>query len=385
MSEYQYYEFRAVDRLLTREEMSTLSGLSSRATVTPSSFINVYNFGDFRGDPRDLMGRCFDVFVYMTNWGTRWLMLRVPSQLLDDQGARAYEAGDVLSVERAAGDHTLLSFCYEGEGGGWEQGEGWLPSLLPVRAALMAGDERALYLGWLLGVQLGTVDDETLEPAPPPGLADLDDALEQLVDFLCLDDALVVAAGEGSDARPTRSLATEDVAGWLDTLPGEEKDSLLAALITAETPTLALELRRRAATACRSVVPANAGDRRSVAELRERADALRAGWSAEAAHNEAVERARLELEAAERRRQRILAMRGKASVLWRKVEQQIARRQARSYDAAVSTLCDLRDLAALEGTTAEYRDKLSALCGAQRKKTTLIDRLRAAGLLDAEG
>ncbi len=37
MSEYQYYEFAAIDRPLTREQMSRLRALSTRATITPNS------------------------------------------------------------------------------------------------------------------------------------------------------------------------------------------------------------------------------------------------------------------------------------------------------------------------------------------------------------
>ena len=45
MSEYQYYEFQAVDRPLTQEQMGELRAYSSRAQITPSSFVNVYNWG----------------------------------------------------------------------------------------------------------------------------------------------------------------------------------------------------------------------------------------------------------------------------------------------------------------------------------------------------
>ena len=47
MSEYQYYEFAAIDRPLTREQMTQLRALSSRATITPTRFCNIYNWGDY--------------------------------------------------------------------------------------------------------------------------------------------------------------------------------------------------------------------------------------------------------------------------------------------------------------------------------------------------
>ena len=40
MSEYQYYAFQAIDRPLSAHEMKRLRGISSRAEITPVSFIN---------------------------------------------------------------------------------------------------------------------------------------------------------------------------------------------------------------------------------------------------------------------------------------------------------------------------------------------------------
>ena len=52
MSEYQYYEFRAVDRPLDDRQMREQRAVSSRAVITPTSFTNEYNWGDFKGSPR---------------------------------------------------------------------------------------------------------------------------------------------------------------------------------------------------------------------------------------------------------------------------------------------------------------------------------------------
>jgi arylsulfatase A-like enzyme len=71
MSEYQYYEFRAVDRPLTRKEQEELRALSTRATISATLFQNHYEWGDFKGNPARLMERYFDAFLYFANWGTR--------------------------------------------------------------------------------------------------------------------------------------------------------------------------------------------------------------------------------------------------------------------------------------------------------------------------
>ena len=44
MSGYQYYEFRAIDRPLSQRELTELRALSSRAQITPVSFINTYEW-----------------------------------------------------------------------------------------------------------------------------------------------------------------------------------------------------------------------------------------------------------------------------------------------------------------------------------------------------
>ena len=88
MSEYQYYEFRAIDRPLGKKEMEELRRLSTRAEITPTSFTNTYHWGDFRGDPKTLMYQYFDVFVYVANWGSHDLMFRVPEHALDAEAGR---------------------------------------------------------------------------------------------------------------------------------------------------------------------------------------------------------------------------------------------------------------------------------------------------------
>jgi hypothetical protein len=77
MSEYQYYEFLAVDRPLTVAEQAEVRELSTRARITSTSFTNEYHWGDFRGDPRALMRRYYDAHLYLANWGTHQIMLRL--------------------------------------------------------------------------------------------------------------------------------------------------------------------------------------------------------------------------------------------------------------------------------------------------------------------
>ena len=83
MSEYQYYEFQAIDRPLTEKEMGELRSYSTRARITATSFVNEYSWGNFKGDEDAWMEKYFDAFLYCANWGTHILKLRLPSRLLD--------------------------------------------------------------------------------------------------------------------------------------------------------------------------------------------------------------------------------------------------------------------------------------------------------------
>jgi hypothetical protein len=94
LSEYQYYEFLAIDEALDARQMRELRALSTRARITPTGFVNTYHWGDFKGDPRVLMERYFDAFLYLANWGTRLIMIRLPSSLLDLQMAGRHCRGD---------------------------------------------------------------------------------------------------------------------------------------------------------------------------------------------------------------------------------------------------------------------------------------------------
>jgi hypothetical protein len=90
MSEYQYYEFQAIDRPLTDREMRELRAYSTRARITPTSFVNDYEWGDFKGNADDWMEKYFDAFLYVANWGTHVFKVRLPVRLLDVKTARMH-------------------------------------------------------------------------------------------------------------------------------------------------------------------------------------------------------------------------------------------------------------------------------------------------------
>jgi hypothetical protein len=90
MSEFQYYEFVAVDRPLSLAVQRKLRVITSRATISAHRLVKTYDWGDFKGDPHALVTQHVDAFLCYTNWGTRQLMLRVPVAKLDAKIALQY-------------------------------------------------------------------------------------------------------------------------------------------------------------------------------------------------------------------------------------------------------------------------------------------------------
>ena len=89
MSEYQYYEFQAIDRPLDASAQQALRNLSTRARITATSFTNSYEWGDFKGNPDTLMDNWFDLHLYLANWGSRRLMIRLPKRFVDQMEVSA--------------------------------------------------------------------------------------------------------------------------------------------------------------------------------------------------------------------------------------------------------------------------------------------------------
>jgi hypothetical protein len=149
MSEYQYYEFLAIDNPLTEQQQRELRELSTRAQITATSFVNEYHWDDFRGNPQTLMARYFDAFLYLANWGTRHVMIKLPESLLDLAVAKQYCPGDATCAW-AADSKVILSLYSDDEPDDyWDDPGTGLASIAPARAELASGDTRLLYLAWL--------------------------------------------------------------------------------------------------------------------------------------------------------------------------------------------------------------------------------------------
>ena len=382
MSEYQYYEFLAVDQPLDARQLKEMRALSTRARITPTSFVNTYHWGDFKEDPRALMARYFDAFLYLANWGTRRLMIRLPSSLLGLQTARRYCASE-SACAWAAEDKVIVELNTEEAEGYWEQdGEASLTSIVPVRSELATDDRRLLYLAWLLSVEAGELANDELEPAVPPGLARLSASLYSLVEFLRLDEDLLAVAAEASEPLSTIEPSTAELTHWVTRLPEQEKDTLLARLADGD-PHLRMELSRRFRG---ETHPAPDGrGARTVAELREAAVSHPERREQLAASRQAQEKAIRERAQAVVRERHLATLAKRQVQAWEQVYTAIDARQPAQYDVAVELLKDLRAVSERDKRLEAFDRHLLELRQQHSKKHSLLQRLEQAGLEASTG
>jgi hypothetical protein len=380
VSEYQYYDFRALDRPLTRREMAALRSISTRAAITATSFTNHYEWGDLKANPSKLLEKYFDAFVYVANWGTHEFYIRLPQGSVDYRLLKAMVPGESLRVRKTA-TSVIVEFGFESEWDGEDDGTGWMASLMPLRSDLLRGDLRCLYLGWLRCAQDGELDEDKLEPPMPAGLEELSGPLHALIEFLKIDEDLVEVAAQASKplaAGPSR----RELSAWIRGLPEKDKNELLitAAVDQAERwrNDLARRFRRTNLQQASEVLAANerrkAGDLLSAAHARakERARLLNEQRTAEAAKRRAEDLAN---------RARYLDQLGRRQPeIWKQVAAHVQTRQPKDYGRAVSLLTDLHDLAVCRGQTAGFQAALEKIRQVHAAKESFLRRLAKANL-----
>lgn len=383
MSEYQYYEFQALDRPLTKSEMNELRGYSTRAVITSTRFTNYYEWGSFKGNPSKWMEKYFDAFLHVANWGSHELMLRLPRRALDPKLAQRHLVGRSTGA-RVKGEHLILEFHSDTEDydDSWDDdGSGWLSSLIPLRNDVASGDHRALYLAWLLAGQLGELESNAHEPPVPPGLGQLTAPLKSFVDFLRIDEDLIAIAAERSTDTKRDEPSKKELSRLITALPEPEKTALLVRVVAGDGAALRAELLRRfrdGASAPASANPRTFADIQAAAEVRTEEQRRKKAQRA------TREQARRERKEAEAREKYLKQLAKREPAMWDKVAALIATMKPRDYDAAVLLLVDLRDLGARNNRAKETQGRIERIRAENSKRPSFIDRLRRAGLIVTE-
>jgi hypothetical protein len=376
MSEYQYYEFIALDRPLTAEQIDEVREFSSRAEISSTSFVNEYNFGSFKGDPAHFLERYFDVMLYYANWGTHRLMMNVPADAIDPAMLEHYCVGDSASFQRK-GAKLILDFNSQEEPGEYEEDEsGSMASLAPIRDELLRGDLRPLYLGWLLSVQSGEVEEDEAQPPVPPGLGKLSAAQESLAEFLRIDvDLFAAAAHRSADLHDK----PEDVRSMVAGLSPAQRDELLAEFLQGNDPHLAVRTRRRLRPPLPELTEAAPGG--TAGEMLAEADHAREEREAEERRIASERAARKQAEAERQRNEHLAALGRRGEAAWRDVNERIDRKNAQGYDEAITLLIDLRDVALSTGALDVFTRRVHEIRSRYTNRPSFQERLARRKLI----
>jgi hypothetical protein len=386
MSEYQYHEWQTVDRVLTSEEQAAVNHLSSHIEVSSSRAVVTYQWSDFRHDPRQVLLDYFDAYFYQANWGSLRLMFRFPKGLLDEGDIEPYCVDEYITFETVGKYQVLdLEFNPEDSGDGMET-EASLSHFIRLRADLLEGDYRLLYLAWLKAVTFYGVPDEEdeddidlastaddpdspaydHEPPVPPGLKKLSPALQNFVQIFGIDPFLVQAAAEASP-DPKKALSI-DYRELISRLPRVECDDFLARLAEGDLG-VGLALRKRLGAFLPQERPQPA-KRRTIQQLLQRADQL-----------EKVEKERKAEAARTKHIAEMKALAAREAQTWQKVETLLdtGHKIASVYDEATGLLEKLKQLSEFQDSQDVFRARLRQLAQKYSSWPSLIDRWKKRG------
>ncbi len=371
MSEFQYVGFRAAEQPVSNENLEYMQQQSSRAEITPWTFDNEYHYGD----ALTMLHRGYDLHLHYANFGIRKLLIRLPHNLPNMPGAKPYFAKDGLQfLKDKQGQGGILSISPYHEAGDLD--ELWniseiLDRLVPLRAEILEGDLRPLYLAHLAMRSDDEHDpEETTEGPVPAGLGNLTAAQQALAELFGLSDALIAAAAEGNPEQPVQEDTGKLYAGWLQSLPQATKDAWLLEWLadahsSARSDMLAEFRKSRPMEAWPTVQR-----ERTIAELE---------TAAEDIHKNAVRKANEK--AAKERAKRLADMAADPAPTLRETERLVKVRSRESYIAIATLLKELRETLAGTKQAGLAEQQAQKLKKENPTLNLLTSELRRAGFL----
>ncbi|MCU0445851.1 MAG: hypothetical protein MUE85_13145 [Microscillaceae bacterium] len=382
MSEFQIYQFRAIDRPLTDQERAEVSSWSSRTRASSYGADFTYSYGDFPKDEEAAVEQYFDLMLYLANWGTRKLILRFPLNSIDAKAIRQYtyqSDWSEISLQKRRDCYLLtLSFGEEGGSDWLDESEFSVDKFNDLRQAIINGDYRGLYILWVdfcLAEQEyeGEAEDEYEEedeqassnqPEIPANMPKILPKYSPLIDFFQISQDLVTVLqtlGGEADAQAI------DYPTLLSQLSEKEKEKFLLRFLQEE-PQLLSTLKKQLISMLsgkkqqKQVSP----NLKTFNELIDEAKSIRL-------KNE--ENAR---QAAHRKKMNEL--KPKKLKLWQQVELEIDLKNASGYNRAVEILKDLKQLALFEDEMEGFKANLTYLKSKYSRSASLMDRFKKAGL-----
>jgi hypothetical protein len=375
MSEHQYVAFRAIDGPVTEENLEYMRRQSSRAEITPFAFDNEYHFGDFRGNAVEMLRRGYDIHLHYANYGIRKLLIRLPHGFPDESAAKPYWVGDsVRFVNDKEGNGGI--FCIEPCLDPGDLDDLWdvatiLDRLAVVRAEILDGDLRPLYLAHLAVSCDGAHDpDETKEAPVPAGLTKLTSGQRALMELYGLDDALVAAAAQGGPALAAQGDLRTEHAEWLHGQSQATKEAWLTQLMSDPQSTVRMDMLVAFRQSRNAPAWTTVRLDRTIAELR-----------AAATQVEQERQHRAAEKAAREKKQRLADMKADPERFLRETEKLVKERSRDAYTRISKILAELREALAGSDQSGLADRQAQKLRKANPTLSILVSELRREGFL----
>jgi hypothetical protein len=374
MSEYQYYEFMSIDKPLTKKQQDEINSLSSRTRANASGAIFTYSYGDFRYDELEIVEKYFDAMFYIANWGSKRVIFKFPKDVINIEEIQKYCSCEEITLSKKKNFVLLdIDFSEDEPDEGWIEGEGVLSSIINLREDIINGDYRCLYLAWLhtLPYEISYVDDEIREndkePDVPPNLKKLNNALENFVEILGIDQDILTAASENSKNQEKEK--NFNIEKLIKSLSEEEKNSFLIRLSNNEALLSQKFLKKLKEMEKTDIAQLQHVKHRTLSELLSKADSIRIKRE----ENERIKKEKAILE-------RFENLEKNEKLLWKQVHDLVSEKKIKPYDQAILILKDLKELANHKNQSLQFKIQIKNLIEKYSKLPGFKSRLYYSGL-----
>jgi hypothetical protein len=371
MSEYQFVAFRAIDAPVSKKNLAYMRRQSTRAEITPRSFVNEYTYGDFRGDAAEMLRRGYDIHLHYANFGIRSIFFRLPNGFPDSEAAKSYLDGESIRfMKDKGGSGGTLAIEPRHEPGDLEELwdiERWLDRLAPLRSEILNGDLRPLYLAHLaVSCDIEHDPEEAVEAPLPAGLESLTKAQRALAKFYEISEAMVAAAVQEIGPPPTVEDSSKAHLEWLHSQAASQKDAWLAELMRGQSSKVRSDILAKFRKDRPSATWPTVELGRTIAELQKTANEIQ----------QAIED-RSAAEAARKRAMKLAKMADAPEPYLEQTEKLVAERTTDAYDKVARLLADLRE-SLLErgqsGIAEQQAEKLTKMHPTLRHLTAALRR-----------
>lgn len=349
MSEYQYIEFRAVDRPLTDAELEFAAGQSTRADISRWSFTNEYHYGDFHGDVDGLLKHGYSAFLHYANYGTRTVAFRFPGGLPFSRAVLSQYFGKTVLTckqDRKGSGCIVLLDPYNDDDRLeqlWSPGE-YMDDVLAVRKQMLEGDLRALYVLWLCAALDANSDSwDVVGPPIPGGLAGCLDLFGPFLEFFGHDPLILLAAAEGAPDAPDQPSTEERYGKWVKHLSKTDLEHWVHRLLSEDANAVKSEIVALTRHDSKATTWPTSPQGRSLQSLFDSTDILREAHNAEEQKKQEKAAQRAAAKKERERQQRMVEMAKDPTAWLQEATKLVDARGTTNYKAAADLLADLRE------------------------------------------